>query len=54
MLAELASAFDGWPLATWFAQHNAWLNDRSPVDLLDSDLADVLDIARADRFIAAG
>ena len=54
VLAELAGAFDGWALASWFAQPNAWLGDRRPVDLLDSDLAGVLQAARADRFIAAG
>jgi hypothetical protein len=52
--AELASVFDGWTLAVWFAQPNSWLNERKPVDLLDSDLADVLEAARADRFIATG
>ena len=51
---ELAAAFDGWPLAAWFAGTNAWLNSRRPVDLFDSDLPAVLDAARADRFIAAG
>jgi len=51
---ELAPAFDGWPLATWFGDPNAWLSARRPVDLLDSDLPAVLDAARADRFIAAG
>ena len=54
VLAELAGAFEGWALASWFAQPNAWLGDRKPVDLLDSDLAGVLQAARADRFIAAG
>jgi len=51
---ELATAFDGWPLAAWFADANAWLSARRPVDLLDSDLPAVMDAARADRFIAAG
>ena len=50
--AELAHAFDGWSLAAWFAEPNAWLNHRRPVDLLDSKLWEVLEAARADRFIA--
>lgn len=54
VLDELSLAFDGWTLATWFAACNSWLDDRKPVDLLDSNLAWVLKAARADRFIAAG
>ncbi|MGJ7498001.1 hypothetical protein ACSFA8_23405 [Variovorax sp. RT4R15] len=54
VLAELVTVFDGWTLAIWFAQPNPWLNDRSPVDLLGSNLSGVLEAARADRFIAAG
>ncbi len=52
VLAELAAEFDGWTLALWFAEPNARLNGRRPVDLLDSNLPAVLDAARADRFIA--
>ena len=54
VLAELASEFDGWTLAIWFSQPNCWLNERRPVDVLDSNLPAVLGAARADRFIAAG
>ena len=54
VLAELAAEFDGWTLATWFAQPNCWLNELRPVDALDSNLQAVLGAARADRFIAAG
>jgi hypothetical protein len=54
VLAELASEFDGWTLAQWFAQPNCWLNERRPVDVLDANLPAVLGAARADRFIAAG
>ncbi|MEO8153677.1 MAG: antitoxin Xre/MbcA/ParS toxin-binding domain-containing protein [Rhizobacter sp.] len=54
VLAELAKVFDGWGVAAWFAQPNSWLNGRSPVDLVDSQLGAVLDAARADRFVAAG
>jgi hypothetical protein len=51
--AELAAEFDGWEVATWFSQANAYLRDRRPVDLLDSALREVLAAARIDRFIAA-
>lgn len=54
VLDELAGAFDGWQLANWFAQPNSWLHDRRPVELLDSNLAAVVQAARADRFIATG
>ncbi len=54
VLAELAPVFDNWALADWFARPNAWLFDRSPVDLLGSKLPAVLEAARADRFIANG
>jgi hypothetical protein len=52
--AELAAEFDGWEVASWFAEANAYLRDRRPVDLLDSNLRDVLAAARIDRFIAVG
>ena len=51
VLDELAGAFSGWSLASWFAQPNAWLNQRRPVDLLRLDLAAVLQAARADRYL---
>jgi hypothetical protein len=54
VLGELSAAFDGWSLAVWFANSNSWLNERRPVDLLDTDLASVLRAARADRYIAVG
>ena len=54
VLAELAPVFDNWALADWFAKPNAWLRDRSPVNVLGSNLPAVLDAARADRFIANG
>jgi len=54
VLHELTTVFDGWTLATWFAQPNGWLKEHRPIDLLDSKLAAVVEAARADRFIAAG
>lgn len=54
VLAELSPVFDTWELASWFAQPNAWLGDRTPVDMLGLDLQAVLNASRADRFIAKG
>ena len=51
---ELGRNFDGWELATWFTSPNVWLQDRPPVDLLDSDSLSVLKAARADRFVVEG
>jgi hypothetical protein len=48
----LRTALDDWSLANWFAQSNSWLNNRRPVDLLESNLPAVLNAARADRFVA--
>jgi hypothetical protein len=54
VIAELSPVFDGWALATWFAQPNVWLSEQRPIDLIDDCLTRVLGAARADRFIAAG
>ena len=54
VINELAPVFDGWELASWFAQPNLWLGNGRPIDLLDTSLSPVLGAARADRFIAAG
>ncbi len=54
LLAELAAVFDPWETANWFAMPSAWIGGRAPVDCLLSDMAGVLDAARADRFVANG
>lgn len=54
VINELGSVLDNWTLARWFTEPNAWLRDRRPVDMMTHHFADVLDAARADRFIAAG
>lgn len=54
VLGELATVFDRWTLAAWFAQPNSWLKGFRPVDLLASNLPAVVAAARADRFVAAG
>ena len=52
VLHALGAEFDEWSRAAWFAQPNAWLKGRSPVDLFANRLPDVLEAARSDRFIA--
>ncbi|MGJ7506363.1 hypothetical protein [Variovorax sp. GT1P44] len=54
ILRELSDVFDNWGCALWFAQSNAWLADRPPVDLMETGGREVLDAARLDRFIARG
>ena len=54
VVAELGSSFDGWALASWFVQPNSWLANHSPIECLGSRLPDVLEAARADRFVATG
>jgi hypothetical protein len=45
--AELTGLFSGWAVAAWFAQPNALLEGRRPVNLMESDLAPVLHAARS-------
>ncbi|WP_295960683.1 antitoxin Xre/MbcA/ParS toxin-binding domain-containing protein [Rhodoferax sp.] len=54
VLAELNPVYPPWALAAWFAQPNPWLEGERPADVLVSDAADVLNAARADRFVAQG
>jgi hypothetical protein len=54
ILGELSGVFDMWGCALWFAQSNASLSDRLPVDLMASGAREVLDAARLARFIARG
>ena len=44
--AELEGLTSGWGLAAWFAQPNALLEGRRPVNLMESDLPHVLHAAR--------
>jgi len=54
VLAELGHGLDDWARAAWFARPNAWLQNRPPVDLIETQLDQVLSAARTDRFIANG
>lgn len=52
IVAELKKDLDDWSLALWFTEPNGWLNEQRPIDLIDTGFPDVLNAARADRFIA--
>lgn len=54
VIHELSSAFDDWEKVVWFVQPNAWLDGAAPIEWLTFRLPEVLDAARADRFVAAG
>jgi len=53
-MAELAGVMGADEIARWFAQPNGWLHGAAPAQTLLSDVAAVLDAARADRFVARG
>lgn len=52
VLAEVDRQADRWRVALWFVRPCPALADRSPVDVLDSNLPQVLLAARTGRFIA--
>jgi hypothetical protein len=54
VIAELESDFNDWEVAQWFAQANAWLRDRRPMDVVAIDGPAVVQAARADRSVARG
>ena len=51
VLAELVPIFDHWELADWFATPNPWLDNTAPADMLASAAPEVLQAARAERFV---
>jgi len=53
VLMELAKSFDEWNIASWFTCPNTWLDNKKPIELLDSDFPAVIDAARTDRYVAA-
>ena len=53
-ILELAAAFDEVDIILWFAKPNALLAHRAPADVALSNMHDVHQAARADRFIALG
>ena len=47
VLRALGDAVGPWQTAIWFTSKNGWLDDRSPVDMLDHNPDQVVDAARA-------
>lgn len=54
VVVALGPEFDGWDVAQWFVARNNWLHDRRPLDVMETDLALVIEAARTDRFVAGG
>jgi len=54
VMAELVVALSDWEVANWFALPNPWLADGRPADLLLTAAPDVLNAARAERYVALG
>ena len=54
VLSELVLVYDNWEIAKWFSLPNPWLADNTPADTLASNAPEVLNAARAERFVAAG
>lgn len=54
VLHEWHGVLDGWAIAHWYTQPNAWLDGRTPLDVLPGDATAVLAAARADRFVIDG
>ena len=53
-LDELRGVCDDWETANWFAEPNPWLAERIPADMLAVAAPQVLNAARAERFLAGG
>ncbi|MCK9689469.1 hypothetical protein [Scleromatobacter humisilvae] len=54
VIAELTSAYDDFEIAHWFAEPNGWLAGTRPVEILRQSPEEVLEAARADRYVARG
>jgi hypothetical protein len=54
VLVELVGVYDDWELASWFAKPNPWLADGVPADMMAVAAPQVLNAARAERFLETG
>ena len=54
IIRELCSTLDDWEIARWFVQPNPWLDNGTPAENLKNRPADLLEAARASRFLAKG
>lgn len=53
-LSELVVVYDDWDIASWFSRPNPWLAECTPADSLAAAAPEVLNAARAERYVAAG
>jgi hypothetical protein len=51
---ELVPCHDPWDLAAWFITPSPWLDDDRPAELLAFAPERVVEVARADRYVATG
>ena len=54
IVRELRPVFDDSEIADWFAKPNSWIGRAVPIDACEWNFFEVLQAARADRFIAHG
>jgi len=54
VIGELRDAFNDWELAVWFAEPNSWLAGRIPANAIGDSGDEVIQAARADRYVARG
>ena len=54
IVRELRPVFDDSEIAAWFAQPNSWIGHAVPIDTCEWNFFEVLQAARADRFVAHG
>jgi hypothetical protein len=54
ILSELTAVYDDWEIANWFARPNVWLAGCLPSATLTDDAPEVLEAARAERYLVAG
>jgi hypothetical protein len=54
VLTELLGVCDDWEVSAWFARPNPWLAERAPADMLAVAVPQVLNAARAERFVVTG
>ena len=52
IIDELKDVFNNWELALWFAEPNSWLAGRVPANAIAGGSDEVLEAARADRYLA--
>ncbi len=53
-LSELVGVLDSWAVANWFSQPNAWLAGAIPADAWATSAPEVIQAARAERYVALG